>query len=554
MKKTLSLALSLIMIIASLTALPFTAHALDTSGTCGVHVNYTFDEATGALVISGTGAMTDYTESNKSPFHMATAIKSIEIKDGVKGIGANAFKLCANVTSIKIPASVESIGAGAFTQCYFIKSIIVPDGINDIETNTFNSCVRLERIVLPLSTSFIGEGAFGNCKNLKAVLYKGNEAKWSGITIEANSNDDLNNAAKVYNVNDATFSGTCVNEITGDKTAYSFDMDTAILTISGKGEMADYENPSDSPFYRNAAIRTVKIEKGIETTGEYAFAECTGLEDVIVADGVTALGWKSFYKCTGLKTINVPDSVEYFSDQTFVGASDTFTITADCSKKSVYADYIDGTNRKWNKMHGCKNFVTKATLSKDGAIVNRCACGEVVKSTTPISRPKTIALSATAFTCNGKVKTPKVTVKDAKGKTIAASNYKVTYAKGRKNVGKYAVKIVFKGNYSGSKTLYFKINPKGTSLKKVTKGKKAFTATWKIQPVQTTGYQIQYSTNKNFKKGNKTVTVKNNKTTKKTVKKLKSKKPYYVRIRTYKTIGKTKYYSSWSKAKTVKTK
>lgn len=70
---------------------------------------------------------------------------------------------------------------------------------------------------------------------------------------------------------------------------------------------------------------------------------------------------------------------------------------------------------------------------------------------------------------------------------------------------------------------------------------------------QTTGYQIQYSTSSTFKSA-KTVTVSKNETTNKTISKLKAKKKYYVRIRTYKKIGSAYYYSAWSKAKTVTTK
>ena len=77
---------------------------------------------------------------------------------------------------------------------------------------------------------------------------------------------------------------------------------------------------------------------------------------------------------------------------------------------------------------------------------------------------------------------------------------------------------------------------------------------WKKKTTQVTGYQIQYSTDKNFKKGNKTVTVSKNKTTSKTISKLKAKKKYYVRVRTYKTVNGKKYYSGWTKAKTVTTK
>ena len=137
-------------------------------------------------------------------------------------------------------------------------------------------------------------------------------------------------------------------------------------------------------------------------------------------------------------------------------------------------------------------------------------------------------------------------------------DYNVSYSKGTKNVGKYTFKVTFKENYSGSKFMTYSINPKGTSVSKVTAAKKGFKVTWKKQKTQTAGYQVQYSTDKNFKKNNKTVTISKNSTTSKSVGKLKAKKKYYVRVRTYKTVkfgGKSvKLYSGWSKAKSVTTK
>lgn len=95
-------------------------------------------------------------------------------------------------------------------------------------------------------------------------------------------------------------------------------------------------------------------------------------------------------------------------------------------------------------------------------------------------------------------------------------------------------------------------------MSKVTAGKKQFTAKWSKNTSQTTGYEVQYSTNKNFKSGNNTVNINKNKTTSNTIKNLKEKKKYYVRIRTYKTVkvnGKNvKLYSGWSKVKNVTTK
>ena len=95
--------------------------------------------------------------------------------------------------------------------------------------------------------------------------------------------------------------------------------------------------------------------------------------------------------------------------------------------------------------------------------------------------------------------------------------------------------------------------PKSAKFKKVKAAKKAVSVEWKkVSGVK--GYQVQVATDKKFKKNKKTVTVKKQKTTKVTIKKLKAKKKYYVRIRTYKTVNGKKVYSSWSKVKTVKTK
>ncbi|MGN0533985.1 MAG: fibronectin type III domain-containing protein [Eubacterium sp.] len=205
------------------------------------------------------------------------------------------------------------------------------------------------------------------------------------------------------------------------------------------------------------------------------------------------------------------------------------------------------------KAHNYKTTTAKATTSKNGSSVTKCTVCGAVKSKSTIYYPKTISLSATSYTYDGKVKKPSVKVVGSNGKAISSSNYTVSYASGRKNVGKYAVKITFKGNYSGTKTLYFTIKPKATSISSVSAGSKKFTVKWKKQATQTTGYQIQYSTNSKFSKA-KTVTVSKNSTTSKTVSKLSGKKKYYVRVRTYKTVGSTKYYSAWSKAKAVTTK
>ena len=210
------------------------------------------------------------------------------------------------------------------------------------------------------------------------------------------------------------------------------------------------------------------------------------------------------------------------------------------------------------KGHSFKTVVTKATLTKNGSTITKCTTCQAVKAKSTIAKIASVKLSKTSFTYNGKTQKPTVTVKDSKGNKLKnGTDYTVKYSSGCKNVGQYSVTITFKGNYAGTKTLTFKIVPKGTSISKLTAGKKQFTAKWSAQTAQTTGYELQYST-KSSMSGAKTVTVGKNKTTSAKVKKLKGKKKYYARVRTYKLVkinGKNvKLYSSWSKVKSVKTK
>ena len=172
---------------------------------------------------------------------------------------------------------------------------------------------------------------------------------------------------------------------------------------------------------------------------------------------------------------------------------------------------------------------------------------------------KSVSLSATTYTYDGKVKKPTVTAKDSKGKKISSKYYTVKYPSGRKAVGKYTVKVTFKGKYKSAKTKSktFTIKPKATSISSVSAASKGFTVKWKKLTTQTTGYQVQYATNSKFTSA-KTVTISKNSTTSKSVSSLTPRKKYYVRVRTYKTVkvnGKsTKIYSSWSSAKSVTTK
>ncbi len=167
-----------------------------------------------------------------------------------------------------------------------------------------------------------------------------------------------------------------------------------------------------------------------------------------------------------------------------------------------------------------------------------------------------VNVSSKPLVYNGKAQKPVVKVTDAAGNIISSENYQLLYQNNVK-VGQASVTVIFNGDLNTKITKYFSIVPKNVKGFQLISKSKKFVVKWKRQSVQTTGYEIQYSTNKKFmKKTSKTATVKSNKTISKKFSRKKAGKRYYVRIRTYKTVrvdGKMKkFYSGWSKVKTVK--
>ncbi len=227
--------------------------------------------------------------------------------------------------------------------------------------------------------------------------------------------------------------------------------------------------------------------------------------------------------------------------------------TYTCSCGDIYVERIRATGHQYERES------VPATIKKDGQVRYVCSVCSDVGDVAVIARPKKLILSKTEFIYDGKAKTPSVTVRDRMGRALTAeTDHQISYPAGRKDPGVYTVTATLRGRYSGRMTAAFTIRPKGSSLKKVTARSKGIRVTWKKQTAQIDGYQIQYCLDKNFKgKTARTVTAKKNAAAK-NITKLKGKKRYYVRIRTYKnvkTAGKDrKLYSDWSGKKSVYTK
>ena len=167
-----------------------------------------------------------------------------------------------------------------------------------------------------------------------------------------------------------------------------------------------------------------------------------------------------------------------------------------------------------------------------------------------ISTKLTVKVSNVTY--NGKSQKPSVKVYSGK-KQLSSKYYTVSY-KNNKNVGYGTVTVKGKGSYSkASGTAKFKINLKKPifSYTRSTK-RRTFTIIWK-KTGGNSGWQVQYSLDKKFRAGVRTVNLKSSNTGL-TIRKLKSRKNYYIRVRGYKKVGSKMMYSSWSNVKRVKIK
>ena len=149
--------------------------ASETSGSCGADLAWSYDSSTGALTVTGSGSMTDF--SHLDTRWGGNDIKSVSLPDGLTSIGNNAFYGCTSLTSVTIPDSVTSIGNYAFSGCTSLSSVTIPDSVTSIGYYAFSGCTSLTSVTIPDSVTSIGYDAFYGCTSLTAInVAEGNTA------------------------------------------------------------------------------------------------------------------------------------------------------------------------------------------------------------------------------------------------------------------------------------------------------------------------------------------------------------------------------------------
>ena len=271
---SLSVLLSLILVLS---LFPISAQAATSnSGSCGKFLKWNLKD--GTLTISGRGEMTDYSSSKHAPW--STLIKRVRIEEGVTSIGDYAFKNCSKLSSVELPESLTDIGSCAFRLCAALTEFTIPDSVTSIGDYAFCACKSLSSVTIPDSVTSIGDRAFAGCPLLVLTVTRGSYPEaycW---------NDDLS----------FRYVNSCGKDL-------SWMLKDGTLTISGSGEMADY-NGDDLPW-DTGAVKELVIEDGVTSIGDYAFAFCNGLSSVTIPDSVTSIGSNPFTGCSALKQIQV---------------------------------------------------------------------------------------------------------------------------------------------------------------------------------------------------------------------------------------------------------
>ena len=409
----------------------------------------------------------------------------------------------------------------------------------------------------------------------KAVYYKSCVCGEKGTaTFEAGSLSAHN-----YTAATCTEAKTCkvCGATSGSKLGHTYEKKTTKATLTKDGiiknvcKTCGYTASKTTTIYKASSVKlsktsytyngkvqkpsvVVKDSKGNTiSSSHYTVTYPSGMKNA----GTYKVTVKFKGNYSGTKTLSYTIKAVDVSKCKFSLSATSYTYNGKAKKPTVTVKNANGTKLTTSSYtvtyaSGRKNAGTyKVTIKMKG---NYTGTKTLTFKINPVNVSKCkITLSTTSYTYNGTVKKPAVTVKNASGTKLTTSSYTVTYASGRKNVGTYKVTIKMKGNYTGTKTLTFKINPSKTTISKLTAGKKSIKVAITKKSTQVTGYQIQYSTSKKFTNA-KTKTISSYKTTKYTLKSLSAKKTYYVRVRTYKTVGKTKYYSGWSTYKYKKTK
>ncbi len=353
--------------------------------------------------------------------------------DTVKIIGYTGDDANVSVPDEIDGKAVSAIGEYAFESCGTIKSLSIPGSVKELAIKAIHMCDKLETISISGNSLTVIYGtSIESCRALKTV-YLPESVETIGVLMQCESLENIVIAEENPYLTSV------------DGVVYTKDMKTLVKYPQGK-KQSDFLVPSgvehikNNAFYETgSSIEKIYITTAVKTIDELAFAYSNA--DIYYEGATIPASWKNALEG---KTV-VCNSV--YSEHTY---SEDYTV------------------------------VRAATLKANGLKAKYCVCGcgDYIDETV-IPAIKSVTLSTTQYTHNGKNRTPKVTVKDAEGNTLVKNvDYKTSVASKRSGIGRYTVKVTFIGDYSGTKNVFFYIKPGVTSKVTSTSDNTSVTLKW----------------------------------------------------------------------------
>ena len=541
------------------------------------------------------------TEIDYYAFGNCTSLEEVSLPDSITVISSYLFQGCSGLRKVVIPASVTRIEDSAFQACRALTRVTLPENVTYLGYGVFWGCDNLVRVEVPKNVTEIGGwDTFPN--NGRLILYG-----IAGSSVEEFAGEhDIKfvdpskmKYASVTGLSAKSYSGKAITQepvvmmgdrklVKGTDYTIAFKDNTnagkATITITGKGNISGN---------KTAAFTINKVSVSSCSVSGMAARTYTGkalTQTPVVKIGSATLKANTDYTVAyknntnaGTATVTITGKGNYTGTKTatFKISKAAQSITVKSTASSIAAGKTATVSIAGNKG-------TKSYKSSNTAVATVTSAGKVTAK--KVGTVKITAMSAATSNYNAASKTVTIKVVPAATTAITAANQaagikltwkKVTGAAGYKVYrGSTLIKTITNGstvtftdtkaNTNGTKytfkiiptastgnglartlTTYRVARPAVSSVKN--SAKKKMTVKWG-KNATATGYQIQYSTSKTFASGNKTVNAAKAGTVSKVIGGLTKKKTYYVRIRTYKTVGKVNYWSAWSPAKSVNIK
>lgn len=220
-------------------------------------------------------------------FAYCTSLKSISFGDGVKSIGCNMFQNCTMLESVSLPGALTEIPAYTFQNCSALQHLSLPEGLVKIGNNAFSGCTALS-LQLPASVTSLGAEALrGMVKLTEFTLPE------TMVTVPQGLFYDCINLQRV------TFAG----EVTAIENNAFRNCTSLCAIVKADSPAAEADEPADDNVI-------LTIPDGVTSLGQYCFAGCNQITEMILPDGLTSLGNYIFDGASKLARINIPEGVK----------------------------------------------------------------------------------------------------------------------------------------------------------------------------------------------------------------------------------------------------